>query len=83
MTTRARAAEFTGCKKEEERKTPDKVNLKGKLGDFFLPQSFYRPKSKTSFKAIFIEKPQSGLFWADKNFEQIKKKLPTFPFKLT
>ena len=37
-----RAAAFTGCKKEEERKTPDKVNLKGKgkLGDFFICSKF-------------------------------------------
>ena len=35
----------------------EELNLKGKLGDFFLfVQSFYRPKTKTSFNRQFSPK---------------------------
>ena len=39
-----------------------KLGLKGKLGDFFLfVQSFYRPKTKTSFNRQFLPKsPKIG-----------------------
>ena len=49
--------------------------LKGKLGDFFLlAQSFFRPKTKTSFNRQFSPKqPEVGqIFILRSNFDQNK-----------
>ena len=54
---------------------PHYFTLKGKLGDFFLlAQSFYRPKTKTSFNRQFSPKrPEVGqIFILRSNFDQNK-----------